>query len=362
MTRKKATRKKYFVSFIIGYFPALHSFAPYQNYYLYPSILAQELAYTPIILIKEGQEHLYADPNLPKDILVIEYKNIFQFIFLLIKYSLLRSIFYINNHQIVSYCALIITKIFFCDNVFMGHIQPKRTTMLRQCVFDIVLLFTSRIRVNNSSEKEYLLSRNTNAKKIHIVPIAINTKAFYVTETDYTKRRGVFYYGNLTKQKGIPTIFKAIQIVQKQIPDIQLHLVGSQGDYYPDKDIQDLSLTDTVVKHGQVRHGMELNALLNRFSVFVIDTKAEGQCMTVYEAALSGNALCLPNIMSFNSVFKGKALLHELGIAEELARNIITYLQNSEKIKEDNMCARKMIEEEYSEQTVKIAFVKLLTF
>lgn len=358
----RVKNKKYFVNFIIGYFPALHNFAPYQNYYLYPSLLAEEMGYQSVIIIKSGDEFLESDPNRTPGIQVIVYKNVFQFLSLLVKYVSLRSVFYVNNHSSLSYGMLVFTKMFFCKNIFMGHIQPKRTSRIRQFIFDLALFFTTRIRLNNDEEKKFLVKRGFQAKKLFVVPIALNDKVFFQSNFDYSKRNDVLYYGNMTKQKGLPTIFEAFHLLKQKLPESKLHLVGSYGDYDPAADIERFGLSSSVIFHGAQKHGQKLRDILNQTRVFVISTKAEGQCMAVYEAALTGNALCLPQIISFRSSFKDKALFHELGDAKKLSENMYTYLIDTEKIKRDTELCQKMIHSDYREDAVKESFQKLLTF
>lgn len=355
-------KKKYFVSFIVGYFPALHAFDVYQNYYLYPLILAKELGFKPVVIIKEGEECMKNDPNLPNDLLIIEYKNFPHFLYLLSKYSFLGSLFYINNHGALSYIAIFFSKLFFCKNIFMGHIQPKRTTKIRQYIFDLVIFFTNRVRLNNLTEKSFLLGRGFSHKKLYIVPFAFNSTVFYKKTFDYKKRSDLVYYGNTTKQKGIPVLLEAVSIVKETVPGILFHIVGSRGDYNPDIDIAKYQLENNVVQHGAFKHGEALNTLLNQFSVFIISTKAEGVCMAVYEAALAGNALCLPNIMSFENTFKGKALFHDVSDAHKLAENILIYLQDQNLIQNYNEKCRKMILSEFDEKTIKKELIQLLSF
>jgi glycosyltransferase involved in cell wall biosynthesis len=356
--KKKET---YFVCFIAGYFPALHFFAPYQNYYLYPLLIAEELGYKPVAIVKEGDQYLRNDPNITSGITIITYTTFFSFIKILTKYSLKNSVFYINNHLSVSYLALLYTRLFSRTSIFMGHIQPKRTTKIRQYIFECVMHATTRIRLNNISEKSFLLARGFSEKKLYIAPIAVNQEAFHKVVTDYTLRQDIVYYGNTTSQKGLPTIFEALAIVRKKIPTIKLHIVGSRGDYSPEKDVKDLGLTDNVVFHGPYAHGEQLNTLLNQFKVFVISTKGEGQCLAVYESALSGNALCLTNIMSFRDVFKNKALFHDIGDAEKLAENILYYLEHDDVVEEYNQRCLEMITKEYSPSQVKQQVVELLS-
>jgi glycosyltransferase involved in cell wall biosynthesis len=244
----------------------------------------------------------------------------------------------------------------------MGHIQPKRTSWLRQLIFEAVIIFTNRVRINNTTEQSFLMGRGVNKNKLYVVPIAVDSSQFYNCNPGHLKRKDIFYYGNTTTQKGIPTILEALVEVRKKLPETRLHIIGSRGNYNPEQDILRLGLTDIVIQHGAFLHGEKLNSILNQYSVFVLSTKAEGQCLAVYESALSGAALCIPNIMSFTDIFEHKALFHEFGDKDTLAENIITYLSNPDIATKHNQLAVDMILSEYNEEVVKQAFVKLLTF
>lgn len=355
------TKDKYFVTFIIGYFKALHSFSDFQNYYLYPVLLAKESGFKTVIIVKEGANFLRSDPHFSQDIVVIEYKNIVQFVLLLTKFSFKKSIFYINNHNIRSYIALFLTGIFGCVNIFMGHIQPKRTTYIRQKIFNFIILFTTYVRLNNQSEEKFLINEcGVPSKKIVVIPIAINNNAFHLEQVDYSKRKGLLYYGNTTTQKGFPTMFEAVSLVKREVPDIEFHIVGSRGDYYPEDHVDEYGLAGNVFFHGSFSHGTKLNNLLNQFKIFLISTKAEGQCLAVYESALAGNALCLPKIMSFEDNFKDKALFHDLNDSKQLAENILMFLRNEKMIYFYNKKCQRYILENFSQQKIRESFLNFL--
>lgn len=359
---KDKKKKRFFVCFIDGYFKALHSFSASQNYYLYPLLVASEIGYKPVAIVRGGADLMVSDPHFRSDITVIAYKNGFQYFCLLIKYSLRQSIFYVNSHTIPSYVSLVTSKLFMCKTIFMGHIQPKRTTKVRQFIFNTVLFFVDKVRLNNDSEKAFLVEQKIDPRKLHTVPLVVNNSAFYRINNDYSTRKDIVYYGNTTRQKGLPTIFEAFTIVKHEFPEVLLHIVGSRGDYDPKCDIDKYEIEGSVILHGPYPHGNALNSLLNSFLVFVISTKGEGQCLAVYESALAGNALCLPRIMSFQEVFKDKALFHDLNDAHGLAKNIITYLKDIELIKSYNDDCIEMIQTGYSEHAIEKKIVSLLTF
>jgi hypothetical protein len=89
--------KKKFVSIIWGYFTHMYAFPPEENYHLHILKVAKELGFSPVVIIKDDKREIENDPNFDKDIKVIYYKNIFQFLFLVLKFSFQRSLFYVNR-------------------------------------------------------------------------------------------------------------------------------------------------------------------------------------------------------------------------------------------------------------------------
>ncbi len=92
---------------------------------------------------------------------------------------------------------------------------------------------------------------------------------------------------------------------------------------------------------------------LNKNLIYLNSSLDEGQCVAVYDAALSGCALCLPKIMSFVGVFKDSALFHDIYDHEALARNILYYIDHPEIIKKHNEENIKMITENYSTECIE---------
>lgn len=378
----KKTKNKYFINFIQDYFKSLHGFSLVENYYLHTFLVAKEAGYNNLItIIKGGEDILKTDPNLKVlqekyniNLKVIPYKNIFNFIYQILKYSLKfsRSTFYTNGHNLYMYMCIVLPKIFsfgFVRNIFMAHTQPLRGGLgkakLKQFIQDKIIFrfFVDRIRLNNPTEEKFLISRGVKKEKLFVVPLVVDDKLF--SKIRNTKdRKDLLYFGQLTKKKNVTNILRAFKLVieQEKYESLKLHIIGKVGeDYNLEKDIKDLNLENNIIKYGFVPLE-ELNKKLNKTLIYLNDSEDEGQCVAVFEAALTGNALCLPDIMSFREVFEDCALIHKQGNIQNLAENVINYIENPNKIENDNERVIQMIKDNYNEKIVREKTKKLFTF
>lgn len=376
------TKNKYFINFIQDYFKSLQGFSLVENYHLHTFLVAKEAGYNKLItIIKGGEDILRSDPNLKVlqekyniNLKIIPYKNIFNFIYQILKYSLKFSCstFYTNGHNLYMYMCIVLPKIFsfgFSKNIFMAHTQPIRGGLgkakLKQFIQDKIIFrfFIDRIRLNNLTEEKFLISRGVKKDKLFVAPLVVDDKLFSRTR-NIAERKDLLYFGQLTKKKNVTNILKAFKQVlrQEKYKNLKLHIIGKVGtDYNLEKDIQDLSLENNIIKYGFVPL-KELNEKLNQTLIYLNDSEDEGQCVAVFEAALSGNALCLPNIMSFREVFQDYSEIHKQGNVEDLTRNIIDYLENPIKIENDNEKAIQMIKENYNDKIVSEKMKELFIF
>lgn len=242
----------------------------------------------------------------------------------------------------------------------MGHSQPIRQTKIKQKIFNFTMRFFSKMRLTNEEEKDFLLKQKIKEKKLKVIPLAVSNK-IYQFKNDYQNRKDLVYFGNITKTKNLNTILKAFKIVLEENKDIKLHIIGEILEKDFEKQIKELNIFDNVAIHGFCP-AEKANELLNNFKICINSSFQEGQCLSVYNAALAGCALCLPDIMSFRGVFKDKAMFHNREDHEKLAENIIFYLKNSEiRIKHNNLC-REMIKDNYNYNIISEKLKKMLTF
>lgn len=341
-------KQKKFVSIIWGYLTHMYAFAPEENYHLHALKTAKELGYKPCAIVRQGKKQMIEDPHFDPDIEVIEYTNIFQFLFHTIRLSLMQSVFYVNSYEWQSFIVPFLAR----RTIFMAHTQPKRQTIHKQKIQNFVYKFFSAIRLNNEEEFKFLVAQGTAIHKLHIVPLVVSQDVFKVTNPDIRNRRDLVYFGNVTAKKNLPTIISAYEQVRETKPDIKLHIVGRIHDFTVVDLINASKHKDGIVQHGFLQND-QLVVELNKTLIYLNASFDEGQCVAVYDAALAGCALCLPNIMSFVGVFKDSALFHDVVDSKKMAENILYYINNPELIKRHQTFNLNMIKKDYSIDTIE---------
>ncbi len=349
-------KNKKIVSIIWGYSKHMYAFSPEENYHLHFLKVAKELGFKTYAIVKGSKENIEGDPNFDTDICVIDYKNIFQFLFLIIKFSFQNTLFYVNSYEWQSFIVPFISR----KTIFMAHTQPKRQNKKKQNIQNFVYDFFTYIRLNNETEKEYLIKQKVDPKKLDVVPLVVSQDVFKLTNTDISTRKDLVYFGNVTAKKDLLTMLKAFEIVKLSYSDIKFNIIGNMWDENINKFIDESKYKEDIILHGFLPNNI-LVERLNDTLIYLNSSFDEGQCVAVYDAALCGNALCLPNIMSFVDVFKDKALFHDVQDHKKLSENIIYYLQNPDIIKKLNEECVKMIERDYSIQTVENKLKNLIS-
>lgn len=347
---------KIFVSIIWGYQEYFYNFAKEEHYHMHALKIAEDLGYKVIVILGACKYGIIEnDPLLfNKKTQVIYYSNIFNYLFQIIKYSLQGAVFYVNSVVPQS----LIVPFLATKTIFMGHTHPVRQSKLKQKIFNLSIKLFSRIRLNNKEEREFLLREGIKENKLKVVPLSISLENYKILDEN-KNRSDLVYFGNITNKKNLPTIIKACNIVCKKYPEIKLHLIGREYDKI-DKNI--ISDKLTIIHHDFIKETKDVNILLNNFLIYLNSSFDEGMCVSVYNASLAGCALCLPKIMSFTGVFKDKALFHEVSDHEQLAKNIITYLDNHQSIIEHNKTCREMIIRNYNYDRISEQMKELFIF
>lgn len=342
------------VSIIWGYHTHMYNFAPEENYHLHLLKVSKELGFEPWVIVKGSKERLEKDPNFDTDIRVIDYKNIFQYFFLVVWFSLQNSLFYVNSYEWQSFLVPFLSR----RTIFMAHTQPKRQTASKQKIQNFVYRFFTAIRLNNDTEKNFLLKEKTSPEKLFVIPLVVSQNVFRLTNTD-SPREDLVYFGNVTEKKNLPTILKAFELVKAERPGLTLNIIGKIHN-----DSINTAIDNSIFKKDIVRHGFLPNDVLvekmNENAIYLNSSLDEGQCVAAYDAALCGCVLCLPNIMSFVGVFKECALFHDIYDHKKMAENILFYLNNPDIVKKYRENCIEMIKQNYSINTIEDKLKKLL--
>jgi len=343
-----------FVSIIWGYSTHMYGFAPEENYHLHALKIAKELGFEPWAIVKGSKENMEKDPNFDKEIRVINYNNFFQFIFYVLKFSFQNSLFYVNSYEWQSFIIPFLTR----RTIFMAHTQPKRKTKAKQIFQNFIYIFFKAIRLNNETERDFLIKEKINPKKLFVVPLVVSNNIFKLTNSEISNRKDLVYFGNITAKKNVLTILRAFEKVKETLPEIKINLIGNMWDENIKDFISKSKFKESILTYGFLPNE-ELVPELNKNLIYLNSSLDEGQCVAVYDAALSGCALCLPKIMSFVGVFKDSALFHDIYDHEALAQNILYYIEHPEIIKKHNEENIKMITENYSIECVETKMKEL---
>jgi glycosyltransferase involved in cell wall biosynthesis len=343
---KNKSRK--FVSIVWSYHKHMQDMATEESYHLHILKVAKECGLKPHIILKEGKEFLENDLNLDKDIVIDDYKNLFNFLFLIIKFSIQNSIFYVNSYEWQSFLVPFLAR----KTIFMAHTQPKRQSDFRQKIQNFVYRFFTAIRLNNISEEKFLLEQGISSEKMHIVPLVVSQDVFNLKNQDISTRKDLICFGNVTAKKDLITIVKAFEKVKNIQGDLKLNIIGNIFDDNVKEYVASSNYKSDIIFHGFLTNDLAVKKL-NENLLYLNSSLDEGQCVAVYDAALCGLGLCLPNIMSFVDVYKDKAMFHDVYNYNKLAENILYYMNNRDIVKKHNQECIEMIKNDYSVEVVE---------
>lgn len=345
---------KKFISIIWGYIPHLQNLSPEENYHMHINKIADELDYETYIIIKNDKDIILNDPNLNPNTKIIDYKNIFVFIFNVIKFSFQKSTFYVNSYEWQSFIVPFLTR----RTIFMAHTQPKRQTKLKQVIQNFVYKFYTKIKLNNEDERNFLITQGTPLNKLVVVPLVVSDDVFKMIDIQ-SERKDLVYFGNITEKKNLITIIKAFELVNQKYPGTKLNIIGNIFDQNIPKFIEQSSASNNIVLHNFLPNNLVAQEL-NKNLICINSSFDEGQCVAVYDAALCGCVLCLPNIMSFTGVFKNKALFHDTMDYQKLSSNILDYIENPDLVIKNREAVITMIKDEYSKEIIESKLKKLI--
>ncbi|MEI6042261.1 MAG: glycosyltransferase [bacterium] len=351
--KKEKTKK--FISIIWGYSPHMYSFAPEENYHLHAIKVAKDMGFKTYAIVGGSRLDMENDPHFDKLTEVLEYKNFLNFLYQILKFSFQGGVFYVNSYEWQSFVVPFLAR----KTIFMAHTQPKRQTRIKQLIQNFVYNFYSAIRLNNETEKEFLLKEGTKGIKLFVVPLVVSQDVFKLEETG-VERRDLVCFGNVTEKKNILTVLKAFELIKSKYPLIKINIIGKIFDTRVIDFIEASEFKKDFILQGFLPN-KELVMSLNKNLIYINSSFDEGQCVAVYDAALCGCVLCLPNIMSFKDVFKNSSLIHEVNGYKQIALNIEYYIKNPSVVAVYRQKNIDMIEQNYSIQSVEKGLIKLIS-
>lgn len=339
---------KYFINYIPHYDTNYYTFKQSNNYMIHPSAVASDIGFKNIFIVKSGKEFLVKDNNFLEGSEVFEYDNFFNFLKIIFKYNKKDNIFYVNSVTILSFVIGFLVK----KSIFISHGQNDKRGFLRQTLYNILVSRFSRVRVNSLGDFYFLKKFSLLKNKIRYIPLVVNSLDFFKTNLNDYSRKDLVVLGSLRPCKGTRSILQSFAKVLEAMPDTKLHIIG----YIHDEDysiyVKKLGLENSIIEHGFMKAGKDMNDLLNSCAVYINSSLTEGQCLAAYEAALAGCALCVSNISAFKYNLKEHALLHEPNDYNQLAKNIICLLSDVKLRTSQNSEIINFIKTDYSVRSI----------
>jgi glycosyltransferase involved in cell wall biosynthesis len=216
-----------------------------------------------------------------------------QFLYLVNQYEILKKNFFIKNkNNIIAIDYLHGIPDYLSENKILLNAMVKNQDMIKI------------IRVSNKYFQNFLISNGIKESKIFLVPLTVypNFKVYsinekYLLRKKYNIQNSNFTIGYFQKDgvgwgegihpkliKGPDIFIKSIEIINKQIPNLQVILSGpSRG--YVIKELKKLKINFIYLKYVDIKKMPEIYNLLN---LYLITSRDEGGPMALAESMSSG--------------------------------------------------------------------------
>ena len=184
--------------------------------------------------------------------------------------------------------------------------------------------------LNNEFNKELVTLQKNNSELLKLVCVA-----------------------NLKAPKNHLNLLKAFKIVLDQHENVELKLIGKKyGDNYQEQ-IQDyLKLNDLESKVILLGEQNDILKCLVDSSIGILASDSEGLSMAILEYGMAGLPVIITNVGECPNIIGSNGKVVKVNDPEDLAENILFYINNEALRKIDALNFRKIIIENYSEDAV----------
>lgn len=190
--------------------------------------------------------------------------------------------------------------------------------------------------------------------KHEVVSNPIDTEAFGLGE-DHEKEnlknkfsindKTILFAGRFAPEKNIDVIVRAIALVKKKIPDVNLAMAGHGASLEDIKKLsQELGIENNIKFQGTLSK-FELADLYRASEIFAITSTSETQSMTLIQAMACGIPVIGVRARALPEYIEGNGILVEPGDYKTLAEKMIYLLENHEIRKEMGERGFKFVEQ-----------------
>jgi glycosyltransferase-like protein len=233
------------------------------------------------------------------------------------------------------------------------HVDEFRGKVLTEFQEKSIHLLDNKIVVSKYWKDALKKGFNVNA---HLVYNGIDLARFSPSKNAMTRtgRHSILYVGGLEARKGVEYLLLAMELVQKEIPDSKLTIIGraglTSGESYNERDMFEnladrIGIGDSVLFRDFVSEG-RLKQYYQRCDVYVLPSRMEGWGLTLMEAMALKKPVVASRVGGIPElVDHGKnGLLVPSGDVKGLADSIVRILKDKKLATDFGRAARRKVE------------------
>jgi len=172
-------------------------------------------------------------------------------------------------------------------------------------------------------------------------------KPFFNVSSDF-----LLVVGTIEPRKNLSRLFKAMEIVKKEIPDVKLIVAGKKGWAYKEilSLIPKLGIDDNIILTNYISRE-ELKYLYEKSSAIIFPSLYEGFGFPPLEAAYMGKTAIVSDLEVFRELYGDYPIYFDKTSSEDMADKILNFLKNP-SIPDKNL-AEKLTQKFTWENTAK---------
>jgi glycosyltransferase involved in cell wall biosynthesis len=195
--------------------------------------------------------------------------------------------------------------------------------------------------------------------KLRTIPLGVDPDVFEYSEPDDSHE--LVAIGSLRERKGYDILFEALDQIQREYPEVHLHVFGDG----PLEDeliaqVKRLDLDENVTFHGYVDQSI-VREYLSRARAFIHPSRSEGFSLVRLEAMSSGCPVVVTNVSGANEMVRDgeEGFVVPIESPEPIADAVTTLLSDYELTKHISRQARDRVEEKYDWRKIADEYLDL---
>lgn len=190
-----------------------------------------------------------------------------------------------------------------------------------------------------------MLIKNNIKKKSIVIPNGISVPIVKEKKMSHDKHhtKNCLYVGRISKEKNVPMLIEAFELVYKKMPDAHLTIVGNGPDLKKiTKLIVKKHLESAITLTGKIPYEKLLSSnIYQNSTLFVTASTSENQPMSLLEAMSFGLPIIAVAKRGIPELITDNGLLCKEATAKALAQNMLTVLKHPNMAKKMSQAALK---------------------